>query len=214
MTLSNDPSRPPQPSPESDAAVAPDAALAPVADEDLAAVTVGPRRPHNAPIRLDSYDPRWAGHFAQLAGLVRQALASRVLRLEHVGSTSVPGLAAKPVIDMVLEVQDSSDEADYVPALEAQGFALRIREAGWFEHRMLKTPGIEGNLHVFSEGCEEIERMLLFRDWLRAHDGERTLYEQTKRALAERVWRHTQDYANAKSAVVREILERAKSLRS
>ena len=87
--------------------------------------------------------------------------------LEHAGSTSVPGLAAKPRIDIMLAVPDSADEPSYVPALEAAGYVLRIREPDWYEHRVFKGPDTDVNLHVFSAGCPEIARMLLFRDWLR-----------------------------------------------
>ena len=178
----------------------------PTRHEYLDAVTVGERRPHNDTIYLAPYDPAWPSRFLSLAALIRNALAGEVLLLEHVGSTSVPGLAAKPVIDMVLAVSDSSDEAAYVPPLERRGFVLRIREPEWFEHRMLKTPEVDGNLHVFSAGCEEIGRMLAFRDRLRAHDGERRLYEEKKRELAARVWSDVQDYADAKTQIVRRIL--------
>jgi GrpB-like predicted nucleotidyltransferase (UPF0157 family) len=178
-------------------------------DERLIAVTVGERLPHNNTIQLAPYDPEWPLQFAQLAGRIREALSDGVLRLEHVGSTSVPGLAAKPIIDMVLAVRDSADEAAYVPALERHGFVLQIREPDWFEHRLLKTPAVDGNLHVFSAGCGEIDRMVAFRDWLRAHDDDRLLYERTKRELAARTWRHVQNYADAKSDVISEIMARA-----
>lgn len=178
-------------------------------DAYLRAVTLGERRPHDDTIHLAPYDPQWPARFEALALRVRTALGSRALLLEHVGSTAVPGLSAKPVIDMVLAVADSGDEPSYVPALRAQGFVLRIREPGWFEHRLLKAPQFDGNLHVFSAGCEEIGRMLAFRDRLRAHAGDRVLYETTKQQLAARTWRHAQHYADAKSEVVREILARA-----
>jgi GrpB-like predicted nucleotidyltransferase (UPF0157 family) len=178
-------------------------------DERLTAVTVGERVPHNSTIHLARYDPEWPLQFAQLAGRIREALSDGVLQLEHVGSTSVPGLAAKPIIDIVLAVANSADEAAYVPLLERAGFVLQIREPDWFEHRLLKTPDIDGNLHVFSVGCSEIDRMVAFRDWLRAHDDDRLLYERTKRDLAVRTWRHVQNYADAKSAVVAEIMARA-----
>jgi GrpB-like predicted nucleotidyltransferase (UPF0157 family) len=129
--------------------------------------------------------------------------------LEHVGSTSVPGLAAKPRIDVVLAVTDSADEATYVPRLEAAGYVLRIREPAWYEHRVLRGPDTDVNVHVFSEGCPEIDRMLLFRDHLRSHDADRALYERTKHELAVRRWRYVQHYADAKGAVVEEILDRA-----
>jgi GrpB-like predicted nucleotidyltransferase (UPF0157 family) len=140
---------------------------------------------------------------------VRGVLGERVLQLEHVGSTSVPGLPAKPIIDMLLAVADSSDEAAYVPDMLAAGYVLRIREPEWFEHRLFKGPATDINLHVFSQGCEEIARMLRFRDWLRANPRDRALYLRTKRALAERDWETTQHYADAKTEVVKEILARA-----
>lgn len=87
---------------------------------------------------------------------------------------------------------------------------LRIREPGWYEHRMFKASDPAANPHVFSDGCEEIDRMLLFRDWLRDHAGDRLRYEEKKRALAGRLWRYTQNYADAKSGIVREILARAR----
>jgi GrpB-like predicted nucleotidyltransferase (UPF0157 family) len=120
-------------------------------------------------------------------------------------------LSAKPVIDIVLAVANSADEPSYVPPLEEEGYLLRIREVDWFEHRLLNGPGFDSNLHVFSDGCVEIERMLTFRDWLRTHDADRMLYEKTKRELAARTWKHTQNYADAKSEVIQEILARALS---
>jgi GrpB-like predicted nucleotidyltransferase (UPF0157 family) len=134
-----------------------------------------------------------------------------VRRIEHIGSTSVPGLSAKPIIDIVLVVDSSADEATYVPALEAGGYVLRIREPNWHEHRLFKGPDTNINLHVHTSGCPEIDRMLLFRDWLRGNEADRTLYERTKRALAARDWTYTQDYADAKTAVVEAIIARAQA---
>lgn len=178
-------------------------------EEELRAVTVGELAPLAGPIEIVDYDPRWPALFEREAQGIRAALGDRVLLLEHVGSTSVPGLAAKPRIDILLVVADSADEPTYVPALEAAGYLLRIREPDWYEHRMFKGPDTEVNLHVLSEGCVEIERMLLFRDWLRRNDADRELYERTKRELAQRTWKYTQNYADAKTAVVEEIMARA-----
>jgi GrpB-like predicted nucleotidyltransferase (UPF0157 family) len=121
----------------------------------------------------------------------------------------VPGLAAKPIIDMTLVVPESSDESSYVPLLEAAGYVLRIREPDWYEHRVLKGPDTNVNLHVFSAGSPEIDRMVGFRDWLRTHDDDRDLYERTKRELAAQEWKYVQNYADAKTAVVEEIIARA-----
>ncbi len=133
------------------------------------------------------------------------------MRLEHAGSTSVEGLPAKPIVDMVLEVPDSADEAAYAPDLEAAGYVLRIREPDWYEHRVFKGPDTNINLHVFTAGCEETDRMLLFRDWLRANDADRALYADTKRELAARDWKYVQQYADAKTAIVAEIMARAEA---
>ena len=136
-------------------------------------------------------------------------LDRRVLRIEHAGSTAVPGLTAKPTIDVILEVADSADEPAYAPDLEAAGYPLRIREPNWYQHRMFKGPDTNVNLHVFSRGCPEIERMLTFRDWLRNHPADRDLYARTKLELAQQEWKDVQNYADAKTAVVEEILARA-----
>ncbi len=137
-------------------------------------------------------------------------LGNRALQIEHAGSTSVPDLAAKPVIDIVLVVADSSDETVYLPALESAGYVLRIREPNWYQHRLFKGPDTNINLHVFSAGCPEIERMLIFRDWLRNNAADRELYARIKRALAQQEWEDVQNYADAKTAVIEEILGRVR----
>ena len=165
------------------------------------------------PILLADYDSQWPELFEREAARIRTALGSWALLTEHVGSTSVPGLAAKPIIDILLAVRDSADEAAYVPALESAGYKFHLREPDWFEHRLFKGPDTTINLHVFSSGCEEIDRMLLFRDWLRTNAADRNLYLSVKRALVQKDWGRVQDYADAKTDVVREILARASQQR-
>ena len=172
-------------------------------------MTINEPTRHDGPIVLVDYDDAWPVRFEREARRIRTALGTRALLLEHAGSTSVPGLAAKPIIDIVLAVPDSSNENDYVSALEAEGYTLRIREPDWYEHRLFKGTDPDVNLHVFSTGCEEIGRMLRFRDRLRSSREDRDLYLARKRELAARTWRYTQNYADAKSAVVAEILGRA-----
>ena len=179
-------------------------------DDEIAAVAVGGAERHDGPIELLAYDPAWPERYRREEARVRCGLGQRALRLEHIGSTSVPGLAAKPCIDMVLVVADSSDEPAYVPALEAAGYVLCIREPGWHQHRMFRTPDARVNLHVYSDGCPEIDRVLLFRDRLRRVPEERELYERTKRELAQREWRFVQNYADAKSAVIEAIIARGR----
>ncbi|MDC3960458.1 GrpB family protein [Polyangium jinanense] len=179
-------------------------------DEELAAVRVGGSiAPHNATIQLAPYDPRWPEQYAAEEAKIRAALGDAALVLEHVGSTSIPGLSAKPILDILLAVSDSADEDAYVPALTAQGYRLHIREPDWEQHRLMKGDHPLVNLHIFTVGSKEISRMLGFRDRCRNYPEERRLYEETKRELATRTWRHVQHYANAKGEVVEAIIARA-----
>ncbi len=187
------------------------AAREPSTDEQIRAAYVGKLAPLVGPIQIVDYDPEWPRLFEREARRIQAALGDRVLLIEHTGSTSVPGLAAKPRIDMLLVVANSADEPAYVPALEAAGYVLCIREPDWYEHRVFKGPDTDVNLHVFSPGCTEIDRILLFRDWLRSNVFDFRLYERTKRELARKDWKYTQNYADAKTSVVEEIIARARS---
>jgi len=180
-------------------------------ESELAKYTIGQLQPLTAPIEVADYDATWPSLYEMEAVRIRSILKGRVVRIEHVGSTSVYGLAAKPIIDIALEVPDSSDEAAYVPELETAHYLLRIREADWFEHRLLKGPDTNINLHTFSAGCAEVDRMLMFRDWLRTNAADRELYTRTKRELAARDWKYMQQYADAKTEVVKEIMVRAEA---
>lgn len=180
-----------------------------VVPDDVEFVTEDP--PHNAPIVLREYEPVWPRWYAAEEAKIRAALGDGVVRVEHCGSTSVPGLAAKPLIDILLVVPDSTDEDAYVPALVEAGYYLRLRERSWYEHRLLKGTVPNVNMHVFSPACEEVDRMLAFRDRLRAHPRDRAEYEAVKRALAGRTWQRVQDYADAKTRVVERIILRALS---
>jgi GrpB-like predicted nucleotidyltransferase (UPF0157 family) len=180
-------------------------------EEQIQASSVDIIAPLTGPIAFVEYDPAWPGLFAREEARIWAALGDRIVALEHTGSTSVPGLAAKPVIDITMLVADVNDEAAWVADLEAAGYRLAIREQepDWYDHRVLKGPDTNVNLHVFSVGCPELERMVGFRDWLRTHDDDRGLYERTKRDLVARDWRFVQNYADAKSEVVETIAARA-----
>ena len=182
----------------------------PTTEEQLQEIHIGGMAPLVGRIQIDEYNPEWPRLYEREAARIRAALGDQVVLLEHVGSTSVPGLAAKPRIDILLIVPNSADEPTYVPPLEAAGYVLRIREPHWHEHRVFKGPDMDVNLHVFSPDSPEIERMRLFRNWLRSNATDRQLYERTKRELAQKDWKYTQNYADAKTEVVEEILTRAR----
>lgn len=182
-------------------------------DEDydtyLDSVLIGGREP--ASIVIANYDATWPERFAHVQRRVELALAGAALSVDHIGSTSVPGLAAKPIIDMLLTVRSVDAEAEYVEGLEEAGFVLRVREPG---HRMFRTPERDVHLHVYAPEDQAVEDYLDLRDWLRESESDRALYEATKRGLAQRQWSDMNHYADAKSDVIRAILLRAKAWRS
>lgn len=164
--------------------------------------------PERRRVVLAEPDPGWPERFECEAERIRAALGSRALRIDHIGSTAVPQLAAKPVVDLDVSVADPDDEAAYVPDLQSAGYVLRVREPG---HRMLRTPAFDVHVHVCALGSEWERRHLLFRDWLRHDAADRALYERTKRALAGREYADLNDYADAKTDVIEAIMRRARA---
>ena len=168
-------------------------------------------RPPATPIDIVDADPTWPAQFDELANRIRRTLGDRVLGLEHVGSTSVSDLAAKPIIDIDLTVSDAGDEATYVAPLEAVGFVLTIREPRWHQHRLMVAASPPANLHVWSPDSPEAIRHLMFRDWLRQHSEDRRRYAATKRAAADGAnagGETVMEYNVRKQPVVRDILDR------
>jgi GrpB-like predicted nucleotidyltransferase (UPF0157 family) len=174
--------------------------------EEVTKARVGGQPPRK--IEVVRYDESWPADFERMAERVRSALGDRVLALEHIGSTSVPGLAAKPVIDADLVVADSADEAAYVPDLEAVGFRLHIREPDWEEHRLFTVEDPPTHLHVFSPAATEPRRHIAFRDWLRKHADDRAAYAALKSELGSRGFTDGMDYNNHKAELVYDIYER------
>jgi GrpB-like predicted nucleotidyltransferase (UPF0157 family) len=157
-------------------------------------------------IVIVDYDADWPQKFERHAAVIASALGGTARRIEHIGSTSVPDLAAKPIIDILVVVADSSDESAYRTRLEAAGYELRVREPDWYEHRMFRTPERDAHIHIYSSGCPEIERNLVFRDRLRRDGDDRRRYEQKKRELAANEWADMNDYAAAKTEVIESII--------
>ncbi|MFI7426052.1 GrpB family protein [Micromonospora sp. NPDC049836] len=177
---------------------------------DKAAKRAVGNRPANvtAPITIDAYNPEWPAMFAKEEAVVRAALGAKALAVEHVGSTAVPGLAAKNRLDIDLIVADPADEAAYVPPLEAAGYVLRTRDLDWYEHRCLWNHDHSVNLHVFGPDCDEYLRHLILRDWLRTHPEDRDRYAAEKHRVARD---HPMDmalYVQGKSAIILDILKR------
>ncbi|HKU81262.1 MAG TPA: GrpB family protein [Candidatus Tumulicola sp.] len=157
------------------------------------------------PIRIVDYDAQWPQHFEAERARIAAALSARPTLIEHIGSTAVPGLAAKPIIDVLVAVDDVEDQGAYREALEAAGYALRIREPG---HRMFRTAARDIHVHLWAAGSADVQRHLRFRDLLRQSAADRERYERAKRDLAARSWTDTNDYAQAKTAIISTIMDR------
>ena len=157
-------------------------------------------------LEVVDYDPRWVDIFAEHEARLRDALRDVSVRIEHIGSTSVPGLAAKPIVDIVVAVDDITAEEDYLDAMLAAGYLLRVREPG---HRLVRTPERDVHVHIYGTGDEAITRYLLLRDRLRTDATDRALYERTKRALIAQGFEDMNAYADAKTDVIAAILARA-----
>lgn len=159
---------------------------------------------------LREYDPRWRDVFDHHAALIRSALGARALMVEHIGSTSVEGLVAKPIVDIALVVARIGAEHTYLPDLLAAGYELRTREPG---HRLVRTPARDVHVHIYPVGAPAVDEYLLFRDRLREDSSDRALYGDLKRQLIARPWTDSNQYADAKSQVIGEIKERARASR-
>ena len=175
--------------------------------EEVSSAHVGDAPSWSKTIEVVAPDPSWPQSFTDLAAIVRTSLGDRARVVEHVGSTAVPGLYAKPVIDIDLTVAGSSDESAYIPDLVATGFVFVIREPDWEEHRCLARQEPHCNLHVFSVGAMEPQRHRVFRDWLATHADDRDAYATLKRQLATRQWDSTMEYNNEKGALIYAIYE-------
>lgn len=164
-------------------------------------------KPPEEDIVVAPYDPAWPVLYAELARRIEDALGPAALDIEHVGSTAVPGLAAKPVIDIDVTVADPADEDAHAPRLAALGYDLTVREPTWHAHRCLRLASPRVNLHVFGPNCPETIRHRLFRDWLREHPDDRERYARAKRAAipgSDTV----EEYNLRKQSVIREIYDR------
>jgi GrpB-like predicted nucleotidyltransferase (UPF0157 family) len=160
-------------------------------------------------VRLATYSESWPTKFEQVHKQIQLALGTCAKRIEHIGSTAVPGLAAKPVIDILLELDNITNPTVH-EALAGGGFAPVVEEPG---HRMFRSPDRDVHVHAWPTGDPEVQRHLLFRDWLRSNEADRRLYEMEKRRLAALEWPTQNDYAQAKSPIINEILARARESR-
>jgi GrpB-like predicted nucleotidyltransferase (UPF0157 family) len=180
--------------------------LDPDLERELDEIIIGERQP--GPVALVEYDRAWPGRFEAVRAELEEALGPLAETIEHIGSTAVPGLAAKPIIDVLVTVSRIEPDAQYVSAIESLGYGLRVREAG---HRMFRPPARDVHVHVWAEGSTDAQDYLLFRDRLRSSPADRRAYEGLKRELAPQDWPDLNYYARAKGPFVAELLERARA---
>ncbi|RFA21157.1 GrpB family protein [Subtercola boreus] len=174
-------------------------------DAELDRVLIGGREKRE--IVIADYDGAWPLQYARLEMQIQDALGRVATNIEHIGSASVPGLAAKPIIDVLVVVLSLEDEAAFLPALERAGFVLRVREP---RHVLFRTPERDVHVHLYPPGAPQISDYLVLRDHLRTDAADRDLYEATKRELATRPWADMNHYSDAKTEVIAAILARAR----
>jgi GrpB-like predicted nucleotidyltransferase (UPF0157 family) len=175
-------------------------------DEYLDRVLIGGREERD--IRVVVYSELWPRRFETERRRIEASLGETARRVEHVGSTAVAGLAAKPIVDIMVTVDDPDDELAYVPQLELVGYVLRVREPG---HRMFRTPARAVHVHIWPADGQDERRHLAFRDRLRSSPVDRKEYERAKRELVGR-WRDMNHYARAKGAAIDRIMKRDEEL--
>jgi GrpB-like predicted nucleotidyltransferase (UPF0157 family) len=154
------------------------------------------------------YDEAWPGIFGVHRDRLRQALVGAAVGIEHIGSTSVQGLAAKPIIDILVTVDDVTAEEDFLVPIVAAGYVVRVRAPG---RRMVRTPDRDVHVHILEKGSAAADDYLLFRDRLRGDAGDRALYASTKRALIAQGFDDMNAYSDAKTEVVTAIMGRARA---
>ena len=155
------------------------------------------------------YDAHWPALFASWQQSLTATLGETAVRVDHVGATAVPGVAAKPVIDIQVSVPDVEDENSYVAGIETLGVPLRMREPG---HRYFRPPPDEPRIvqiHVCAAGSQWERAHLLFRDYLRHHPGARDAYTALKQQLADRYRDDRIAYNEAKTGFILDTLELA-----
>ncbi|OTA15747.1 Dephospho-CoA kinase [Xenorhabdus vietnamensis] len=158
------------------------------------------------PIIIVPYNTEWGTIYNEEKNKIQRQLQGKIISIEHIGSTAVPGLFAKPVIDIDLIIADPIQEIDYIPALEKLGYVLRVREPSWYQHRMLRLDSPRINLHIFGKNCPEHIRHLLFRNWLRNHEDDKLRYAAAKLEAVEGA-EHIMEYNDNKNRMIKDIYE-------
>ena len=161
-------------------------------------------------IKIVKYNNDWHSKFLEHKNKIQNCLGDIVIGIEHIGSTSVPNLSAKPIIDILLIVNDSANEDKYLKKMEDAEYELRVREPDFHEHRMFRTSEKDVHIHVLSKGSTEIDEYILFRNRLRSNDTDRIRYEKVKLYLAKSNWNDMNEYADAKTKIIKEIIESTK----
>ena len=160
-------------------------------------------------VEIHEYTQDWAREFDGIGDSIRAALAESAIRIDHIGSTSVPGLAAKPIIDVQVSVI-AIEPMGYRKGLESIGYVWRSDNPEKAKRYFREQPGERRtHIHVRKFGSWHEQYALLFRDYVRAHPDDRTRYEQVKRELAQRFRNDRHQYTEAKGPIFWEIMQKA-----
>ena len=168
-------------------------------------------------VEVVPHNPRWRDEFEAEAKRVAAALGENVVAIHHIGSTAIPGIYAKPVVDFLVEVRDIAEVDGRSPAMESLGYEV-LGEYGIPGRRYFRKDDREGirthHIHAFEAGSAEVERHLAFRDYMIAHPVDAQRYSELKRKLAEEHPQSMDGYMDGKDGFIKEIDRRAAQWRA
>lgn len=162
-------------------------------------------------ISLSLHNPEWKNLFLEEKGRLLASIGSHILSIEHIGSTSIPGLSAKPIIDMGISIKRFEDGFACVSALEALGYLYKGENG--IEHRhYFRTDAdiVKFHIHMFPKDHPKLKDHLLFRDYLITHPEEKDRYQQLKKQLSQKYASQRELYTASKSSFIEGILEKAR----
>lgn len=165
-------------------------------------------------VKLVPYDPLWPQQYEAERCLLLEAIVEKILSIDHIGSTSVPGLGAKAIIDIIVGVEDKKNADEILEAIKPLGYihTSRGEDPNWFCCTCRIAGEVRFHLHLVKFDSDFHLKHIIFRDWLRVHQEDARRYYELKLDLAERYGHDMVIYANAKTDFIRSIVEKAKMM--
>ncbi len=164
-------------------------------------------------VEVVPYNPKWPKMFEVESKRITDVLGENIVRIHHIGSTAIPNIYAKPIIDLLIEVKYITKVDEQNSQMESLGYEV-MGEFGIIDRRFFRKDNHKGirthHVHIFEFGSKQIERHLAFRDYMIAHPEEAQQYSQLKRELAKKYPTNIQKYMDGKDSFVKAIDKKAR----